>query len=181
MLTFKETDIPGVVVVESEPALDERGSFARAYCRREFSEHGIDFTPAQISSSTNTRRGTLRGLHYQAAPHSEAKLVSCTRGSLFDVAVDLREGSATYGRWAAAELSGSNRRALFIPPGCAHGFQTLEDETELLYLISEPYHADLQRGVRWDDPDLAIHWPEAPERVISDRDLNLPYLRGAGA
>jgi len=177
VLTFADTELAGVVVVEPEPSLDERGSFARWYCRREFAEHGIDFVPVQASVSSNVRRGTLRGLHFQAAPQEEAKLVLCTRGSAFDVAADVRPGSPTYGRWTSIELSAASRRAVYVPPGCAHGFQTLEDDTELLYLISEFYEPSLQRGVRWDDPDLQIAWPEAAQRVVSDRDRNLPLLR----
>lgn len=159
----------GVYVVEAERHLDERGSFARMYCRRDYAEHGIDFAPVQVSVSSNTRSGTLRGLHFQAAPSPEAKIVACTRGSVFDVAVDLRTDSPTYGRWAGVELTSENGHAVYVPPGCAHGFQTLEDDTELLYLISEPYDPSLQRGVRWDDPALEIDWPLEPT-VISERD-----------
>jgi dTDP-4-dehydrorhamnose 3,5-epimerase len=143
------------------------------YCRQEYAEQGIDFDPVQISLSSNTRRGTLRGLHFQADPHAEAKVVSCTRGSAFDVAVDLRAGSPTYGRWEKVELSRENGRAVYVPAGCAHGFQTLEDDTELLYLISELYEPDLQRGVRWDDPALEIEWPAEPT-VMSERDRSFP-------
>lgn len=173
MLSFRETEIAGVVVVQPEPALDERGWFARAYCRREFAQRGIDFVPVQISFSASARRGTLRGLHFQAPPQPEAKLVSCTRGSAFDVAVDLRADSPTYGHWSAVELTSTARNALYIPPGCAHGFQTLEDDTELLYLISALYDPGLARGVRWDDPALDIPWPAEPT-VISERDRSFP-------
>lgn len=173
VLTFAETEIPGVVVVEPEPALDERGSFTRLYYREEFAEYGIDFVPVQVSASSNTRRGTLRGLHFQAPPLPEAKLVSCIRGSAFDVAVDLRTDSPAYGRWAGVELSAASRRAVYLPPGCAHGFETLEDETELLYLISELYEPSLQRGIRWDDPALEIELPAEPI-VISERDRSFP-------
>ena len=177
MLEFRETEIPGVLVVESEPLEDERGSFTRTYCRQEFAEHGIDFVPVQISVSRNNRRGTLRGLHYQAPPQPEAKLVRCVAGAVFDVAVDLRSDSPTHGRWSAAELSADDGRGLFVPEGCAHGFQTLEDNTELLYLISEFYEPSLQRGVRWDDPAIGIEWPSAAERVISERDRSFALLR----
>jgi dTDP-4-dehydrorhamnose 3,5-epimerase len=175
VLSFRETEVRDVVVVEAEPARDERGSFARTYCRDEFAGHGIDFVPVQISRSTNRRKGTLRGLHFQAPPQEEAKLVSCTRGAAFDVAVDLRAGSPTYGRWTGIELT-EEGRSVYIPPGCAHGFQTLEDDTELLYLISVPYEPSLQRGIRWDDPRLAIDWPDPELRVLSPRDEQLPYL-----
>ena len=160
-------------IVEPECHVDERGSFARTYCRSEFAEHGIDFVPVQISASSNTRRGTLRGLHFQAEPLAEAKVVTCTSGSVFDVAVDLRTDSPTYGRWIGVELTRANRRAAFVPAGCAHGFQTLEDNTELLYFISEFYDPSLQRGVRWDDPALEIDWPLTPT-VISERDRSFP-------
>lgn len=175
MLTFRETEIAGVFVVDPEPFADERGSFTRTYCRREFAEHGMDFAPVQISVSSNIRRGTLRGLHYQAPPQPEAKLVLCMRGSAFDVAADVRPDSPTYGRWTSVELSASSRRAVYVPPGCAHGFQTLEDDTDLMYLISDFYDPGLQRGVRWDDPRLAIEWPAEPT-VVSHRDRNLPCL-----
>jgi dTDP-4-dehydrorhamnose 3,5-epimerase len=180
VLTFRETVIPGVVIVETEPALDERGSFARTYSLDEFAEHDIDFVPIQISRSSNTHAGTLRGLHFQAPPHEEAKLVVCTHGSAFDVAVDLRDKSPTYSRWTAVELSGENRRSVYIPPGCAHGFQTLEDDTQLLYLISERYEPGGQRGVRWDDPAIGIEWPDVAERLISPRDRQLPLLEDTG-
>jgi dTDP-4-dehydrorhamnose 3,5-epimerase len=173
VLNFSETEIAGVVIVQPEPALDERGSFARAYCRWEFAQSGIDFVPVQISFSVSTRRGTLRGLHFQRPPQPEAKLVSCTRGSAFDVAVDLRADSPTYGHWSAVELTSTARNALYIPPGCAHGFQTREDDTELLYLLSEFYDPSLQRGVRWDDPALDVAWPAEPT-VISERDRSFP-------
>lgn len=167
------TDLPNVYVVDAEAALDERGSFARLYGSQDFAELGIDFVPAQVSVSSNTRRGTLRGLHFQAEPLPEAKLVVCLRGSAFDVAVDLRAGSPTYARWTGVELTSVNRRAVYVAPGCAHGFQTLEDDTELLYLISQPYDPGLQRGVRWDDPALEIEWPEEPT-MMSERDRGFP-------
>jgi dTDP-4-dehydrorhamnose 3,5-epimerase len=175
MLSFHDTELAGVVVVESEPTLDERGSFARTYSEDEFAERGIPFVPRQISTSYNRRRGTLRGLHYQAPPREEAKLVSCLSGSAFDVAVDLRRASPTFGRWVFVELSADEPRSIYIPPGYAHGFQTLEDDTRLLYLISDTYDATLQRGVRWNDPLLAVEWPEEPT-VVSDRDRGFPDL-----
>jgi len=174
MIAFRETDIPGVLVLADEPVSDDRGSFARAYCRREFDSAGIEFVPVQISVSRNAVQGTLRGLHYQAAPHAEDKIVRCVAGAVFDVAVDLRPESSAYGKWAAVELTATNNRSIFIPKGCAHGFQTLEDGSDLLYLISQFYDADAQRGVRWDDPTLGIEWPETSARVISDRDRRLP-------
>jgi dTDP-4-dehydrorhamnose 3,5-epimerase len=162
-------------VVELEELEDERGFFARSFCQNEFRAHGLDPTIVQCNVSFNRKRGTLRGLHYQSEPHAEAKLVRCTRGAIWDVVVDLRLGSATARKWFAAELSAENRRALYAPAGFAHGFQTLEDESEVLYQMSEFYHPDLARGVRWDDPSLAIPWP-VEEKILSPRDRAFPFL-----
>jgi dTDP-4-dehydrorhamnose 3,5-epimerase len=159
-----------------DPIEDERGFFARSFCAREAQAVGIDFKLAQSNVSFNRTAGTLRGLHYQAAPHQEAKIVRCTRGAAFDVLVDLRAGSPTHGQWEAVELSESNRESVFIPEGIAHGFQTLQDDTELLYLMSQFYHPESARGVRWDDPDLAIRWPIA-QPILSPRDAAFPGLR----
>jgi dTDP-4-dehydrorhamnose 3,5-epimerase len=175
-MRFLETELLGVVVVEPEIIEDDRGGFGRTYCAREFRAKGMAFMPVQASTSFNRLRGTLRGLHYQAPPHEEAKLVRCTRGAIFDVALDVRPDSATYGLWAAAELTAANRKALFVPPGFAHGFQTLIDNSEVLYLISEYFEPESQRGVRWDDPSVGIDWPLEDERVISVRDQDLPLL-----
>ena len=172
--------IAGVFLVALERIEDERGSFARTFDRAAFRAHGLDPTVAQCNLSTNRRRGTLRGLHWQAAPHQEHKLVRVTRGAIWDVAVDLREGSPTRGRHFAAVLSAANGDALFVPAGCAHGFVTLEDDSELVYQISTPYSAAHARGVRWDDPELAIPWPLAPA-VISERDGGLPSWAEARA
>jgi dTDP-4-dehydrorhamnose 3,5-epimerase len=170
----------GVVVVELEEHLDERGSFARTWCKDEMARAGLTAELAQCSLSRNRRKGTVRGLHYQRAPHEEAKLVRCTRGAIFDVVVDLRAGSPTRGRWFGLELDPENGRALYVPEGCAHGFQTLVDETDVSYMISVPYAPEASAGVRWDDPDLAIVWPHTDERVISERDLSLPgYVESA--
>lgn len=178
MIAFQGTDLAGVLIVDPEAINDDRGSFARTYCRREFEQQGVAFVPVQSSVSFNVRAGTLRGLHYQGPPHEEAKLVRCTAGAAYDVAVDLRPGSSTHGEWVGVELSATNMRGLLIPPGVAHGFQTLADGTEMLYLISEFYEPDSQRGIRWDDPHLAIQWPKATTRVISERDRGLPLLGG---
>ena len=175
-MIFRETEIRGCYVVEPEPVEDERGFFARTFCADEFRRRGLNPVVAQSSISYNASVGVLRGLHYQATPHEEAKLVRCSRGRVFDVAVDLREGSATYGRWCAQELSDTNRLAFYIPEGCAHGFLTLERSSELTYQISTPYHPESSRGVRWDDRSLAIRWPEVPVLTISDRDRSLPTL-----
>lgn len=171
-MLFRPTALGGVFLVEQERVADQRGWFARTYCAQELARHGLDPTVSQCSVSFNARAGTLRGMHYQAEPHAEAKLVRCTMGSIYDVAIDLRPASPTYMQWFAAELSAANGHALFIPAGCAHGFQTLVDGTEVLYQISTPYHPASGRGVRWDDPGFMITWPEPPAggRTISARD-----------
>jgi dTDP-4-dehydrorhamnose 3,5-epimerase len=176
---FHDTPLAGVVVVELELLGDERGAFARTFCTEEFGAHGLDTTVAQCNISLNGRAGTLRGMHYQAEPHGEAKLVRATRGAIFDVAIDLRAASPTYLGWYATELTAENRRALSIPTGCAHGFQTLCDDTEVLYLMSTPYVSGAGRGVRWDDPAIGIEWPEPPSgtvRTMSERDATYPNL-----
>lgn len=172
-MLFKGTLVEGVVEIAVEYQVDERGLFGRTWCRKEFGEAGLRPDVVQCSISFNYRRGTLRGLHYQAAPHAEAKLVRCTRGAMYDVAVDLRPDSPTFCRWTAAELTAENRRALYIPEGCAHGFLTLEDNTEVFYQMSEFYHPEAARGVRWNDPAFGIVWP-AEVTVISERDRSYP-------
>lgn len=166
----------GSHVVEPERIQDARGFFARTFSADEFAAHGLDARVEQCSTSFNARRGTLRGLHYQATPHAEAKLVRCTRGAIYDVAVDLRADSPTYLRWVAAELTADNGRALYVPEGCAHGFQTLADASEVLYQISSAYVPEAARGVRWDDPAFAIEWPPAPPggRTMAERDAQYP-------
>lgn len=172
-MIFRETAVAGVWIVDPEPHTDERGFFARTWCAREFAERGLSARFVQASVSHNPRRGTLRGLHYQAAPHAEAKLVRCTRGAVYDVALDLRSGSPTYRRHVAVVLDARSHRALYIPEGCAHGFQTLEDDTDVLYQMSTFHAPEAARGVRWDDPAFAIPWPPA-ERLISARDRAYP-------
>lgn len=172
-MRFLESRLAGVWIVEPELHTDARGSFARIWCAREFGERGLETGIAQCALSVNRRRGTLRGLHYQAPPWEETKLVRCVRGALWDVVVDLRPGSPTYLRHRGVELTAENRRALYVPAGCAHGFQTLEDDTEVLYQLSTPYVPEAARGLRWDDPGLAIRWPLEPT-VLSDRDRSFP-------
>lgn len=174
-MRFSALQPDGVWLIELEPAVDERGFFARTWDTDEFAAHGLDAAIVQVSVSFSQRRGTLRGLHYQAEPHAEAKLVRCTSGSIFDVAVDIRQGSATRGRWAGIELSAKNRLALYIPPGFAHGLQTLVDDTEVLYQVTTRYSPDHSRGIRWDDPDAAISWPIS-DPILSPRDRGLPML-----
>lgn len=174
-MKFSPTKLPGVWILDLERQEDERGFFARSWCRLEFEKHGLDPRLVQCNMSFNRRKGTLRGMHYHAAPHQEAKLVRCIRGAIYDVAVDLRPALPTHRQWTAVELSAENRRALFVPTGCAHGFQTLEDNTEVFYQMSEFYHAECDRGVRWDDPALQIKWPIAGP-ILSERDKNYPPL-----
>lgn len=174
-MRFVETGLAGAWLIEPELAEDERGLFARTYCEREFAARGISTRFVQCSTSYNARAGTLRGMHYQAEPAAEEKLVRCTRGAIYDVIVDLREHSPTHLRWFAAELSADNRRALYVPKGFAHGFKTLADASEVFYQISEFYQPEAARGVRWDDPALAIHWP-AGAPILSERDRAYPGL-----
>ena len=169
-MIFTRTALEGLWQVDLERRADERGFFARSYCGAEFAAHGLPAGFLQCNVSFNARRGTLRGMHWQAEPHPEGKLVRCTRGAVFDVAVDVRAESATLHRWVGVELTAENGRALYIPGGFAHGFLTLEDATEVFYQMSETYHPECARGARWDDPAFGISWP-GPPLVISGRDL----------
>ncbi|MFQ5642843.1 MAG: dTDP-4-dehydrorhamnose 3,5-epimerase [Thiogranum sp.] len=172
-MKFRETALPGAFVIEPETLEDKRGFFARVWCRKEFEEHGLVATIAQANTSFNARAGTLRGMHYQVAPHEETKVVRCTRGSLYDVIVDLRPDSVTYGNWTGIELTATNHTMLYVPAGFAHGFITLEDNTEVSYLISAAYAPQAARAVRWNDPAFNIEWPR-PVEEISDRDAGWP-------
>jgi dTDP-4-dehydrorhamnose 3,5-epimerase len=172
-MIFHETRIPGVFEINLEPKLDERGFFARSWCREEFESHGLNPKLAQCNVSFNRRKGTLRGLHFQAAPHAETKLVRCTKGAIYDVVLDLRPQSRTFRNWISALLTAESRNAIYVPEGCAHGFLTLEDESEVFYQMSEIYNAESAQGVRWDDPAFQISWPEKVE-VISERDRRYP-------
>lgn len=173
-MLFKETGLPGAYIIEVERKGDKRGFFARSYCRQEFKDAGIDFSLVQSSISYNKIKGTLRGMHYQIAPYEEAKIVSCIKGVIWDVIIDLRIGSPTYCKWFAAELSFSKYNSLYVPKGFAHGFQTLENDTTVFYQISEFYHSESARGVRWNDPVFKIEWPEIRKRIISDKDSKYP-------
>ncbi len=175
-MKFTPVSIEGAFIVELEPLGDERGFFARSFCQEEFRQQGIDPLVAQCNISFNRHRGTLRGLHYQVKPHEEAKLVRCTQGVIWDVIVDLRENSPTRYRWFAVELTAENRQALYVPRGIAHGFQTLSDNSEVFYQMSEFYHPESARGVRWDDPVIGITWP-IDNPVLSTRDKSYPLLK----
>jgi dTDP-4-dehydrorhamnose 3,5-epimerase len=172
-MLFVETGLPGAFVIEPERLEDARGFFARTFCAREFAARGLDPRLAQCSVSFNKRRGTLRGMHYQVLPHAEAKLVRCTAGSIHDVIVDLRPSSPAFKHHASVVLSAENRRALYVPEGVAHGFQTLEDDTEVFYQISEFHAPEAARCVRWNDPAFGIAWPIA-DPILSDRDRTAP-------
>lgn len=175
--TAAPTAVEGAVVVTNAIAADHRGTFLRMFDRLWLASAGVDFRPDYLSISTNPRAATLRGLHIQRAPFAEQKLVSCVRGRVHDVVFDLRVGSSTYMRWAAVELSAGDGRSLYVPRGCAHGFLTLEDESQVSYLIAGEYRPDHAFGVRWDDPIARISWPAEPV-VISERDASYPALAG---
>lgn len=176
-MIFRDTGLAGAWLVEPEPHQDERGLFARIWCRREFGDRGLATDLVQASLSWSARRGTLRGMHYQAAPFEEVKLVRCVRGAIHDVIVDLRPASSTRGAHFAAELSADNRTAIYVPEGFAHGFQVLEDGSEVLYHMSAPHSADHARGVRWNDPAFAIDWPLA-DPILNERDRTYPDYDG---
>ena len=176
-MIFTPAGLDGVFRLDLELRTDPRGHFARTWCAGEFAAHGLPASFVQCNLSFNERRGTLRGLHWQADPHPEGKLVRCTRGAIFDVAIDMRPGSPTLHRWIGYDLSAENGRSLFIPGGFAHGFQTLTDGAEVFYQMTETYHPGLSRGARWDDPAFAIAWPlENP--ILSERDAGYPLLAG---
>ena len=175
-MKFTETPLRGAFVIEFEVISDERGYFARTFDVGEFINHGLDPAVIQCSTSFNERRGTLRGMHYQADPEGEVKLIRCTRGAIFDVALDLRPRSETYCKWFGVELSAENHRMLYVPEGMAHGFQTLEDGAEVYYQISHHYEPSAARGVRWDDPAFGIEWP-FPDPILSERDRQFPDFK----
>jgi dTDP-4-dehydrorhamnose 3,5-epimerase len=172
-MLFKETRIKGAFVVELEKRGDDRGFFARAFCRKEFEAQGLVFNPVQANIGASRLRGTLRGLHYQARPHEEKKLVRCTAGAVFDVIVDLRPVSPSYRKWFGVELTPENHKMLYVPEGCAHGYLTLADRTELFYLVSEFYAPGAERGIRWNDPAFGVEWPVRP-LVMSEKDAGWP-------
>jgi dTDP-4-dehydrorhamnose 3,5-epimerase len=172
---FSKTSLPGVWLIDLELREDERGFLARTYCENEFSEHGLNTRWPQSNLTLTRRRGMIRGMHFQAEPKPEIKLIRCAAGRIFDVLVDVRRDSASFGRWEGFELTEENRRTLYVPGGIAHGFQCLTDNCQVFYQMSEFYFPELARGLRWDDPQVAITWP-VPNPLLSDRDRNLPIL-----
>ena len=179
-MRFTQSSVAGAWVVDPSPHEDERGRFMRAWCAREFAEHNVEFFPVQANMGLSVQRGTVRGMHYQEAPALEAKLVRCTRGAMFDVVLDLRPGSPTYGQWHGVELTAANGRMLYVPQHCGHGYQTLEDGTEMFYMTSAFYTPSAARGVRFDDPAFTIAWP-LPPTVVSEQDRNWPLVRAGAA
>jgi len=177
-MIFTETELPGAYFIDLEPIEDPRGFFARAWSDHDLAERGLETKVAQCNVSLTRRKGTVRGMHFQRSPHAEVKFVRCTRGKMHDVIVDLRPDSATFRRWISVELSEDNRRALYVPRGFAHGFQTLAHDTEVFYMISEPYAPEAAAGVKWDDPAFGIVWPLGDPTEISDKDRSWPNFRG---
>ena len=175
-MTFTELNLPGVYKIDLDKITDYRGFFARAYCRNEYQNHGLETEWVQMNHTLTEKKGALRGLHFQRNPETEAKIVRCIKGAIFDVVLDLRKDSPAYGKWISEELNDSNRCMLYIPRGCAHGFQTLEPETELLYMHSNFYSPECEGGILYNDFQLNIPWP-LPVGEISDRDMNHPKLK----
>jgi dTDP-4-dehydrorhamnose 3,5-epimerase len=174
-MKFTKTPLNSAYLIDVQKREDERGFFSRVFCKNEFEELGLEPNFVQVNNSLSVEKGTLRGLHYQLPPKEEVKVVRCIRGSIFDVIVDIRKNSPTFGKWFGAELSGENRRMMYVPKGFAHGFLSLTPNSELVYFVSEFYSPEHERGVRWDDPSLKIEWPGKPN-VISDKDSNFPNL-----
>jgi dTDP-4-dehydrorhamnose 3,5-epimerase len=172
-MTFTETPLAGAFLIDLELREDERGFFARSFCQDEFRSRGLDARVAQCNISFSERKGTLRGMHFQVPPHEETKLVRCTMGEIFDVIVDVRPSSKSYGEWFAARLSARNRQMIYVPAGFAHGFQTMTDEAEVFYQMSDSHHPESARGIRWNDPALSVRWPLV-EPIVSQRDMNFP-------
>ena len=176
-MRFTAASINGAYVVEPEPRSDDRGFFARQWCRDEFAQAGLSAAFVQCNGSFSKRMGTLRGMHYQTAPHEEIKLIRCIRGAVFDVVIDLRSSSPTYKQWFGIELTADNRKMLYVPAGCAHGYLTMADESEVLYPVTEAYRPESERGVRWDDPAFGIQWPPVAALTISAKDASWPDYR----
>jgi dTDP-4-dehydrorhamnose 3,5-epimerase len=175
---FEETKLPGAFVIDLDRREDERGFFARTFCANEFGDHGLNARLVQANTSWNPRKGTLRGMHFQNAPHAEVKVVRATRGAIHDVIIDLRPDSPTYKQWIGVDLTQENRRALYVPEGFAHGFQTLVPDTEVHYLVTEFYTPEAEGGVRWDDPAFGIEWPDPANAFLSPKDATWPDFTG---
>ncbi|MCW9706755.1 dTDP-4-dehydrorhamnose 3,5-epimerase [Fodinibius salsisoli] len=173
-MIFKKTDLEDAYIIELERLGDSRGFFARAFCENEFANHGIDFSIVQANTSYSAKKHTLRGMHYQDKPYQEAKLIKCTKGAIFDVIIDMRMDSPTFKQWEGIELSEQNRKMLYVPEGFAHGFMTLEDETEVYYPVTQSYTPGAEKGIRWDDPAFNIQWP-APAEIVSEKDESWPF------
>ena len=172
-MIVRDTEIDGLKIIDIEPLRDDRGFFARSFCRDEFLKHNLEYEIAQCNLSKNVHKGTLRGMHYQVTPHEEVKMVRCIQGAIFDVAIDLRKDSVTYLQWMGFELHADNHRMLYVPKGCAHGYQTLEDNTTVSYMVTESYHPECERAVRWNDPSFNIRWP-LPTPILSEKDSRSP-------
>lgn len=169
-MNFKETEISGAYFIEPNKFEDFRGFFARSYCKKEFKERGISFSPVQANIGYSNKKYTLRGLHYQVKPHQEAKLVRCVKGKIYDVIVDLRSESPTFKKWQGIELKADNHTMVYVPEGCAHGYQTLEDNTEICYMVSAFYEPEAERGIRWNDTEFGIKWKKPDRIIISKKD-----------
>ena len=176
-MRFTQTEISGAWLIDTIPHEDNRGRFFRAWCVHEFTEHGINFVPVQANMGLSFRKGTVRGMHFQVEPALEAKLVRCTRGAMFDVVLDLRPNSKTFGKWYGVELTADNGRILYLTERCAHGYQTLEDRTEMHYMASHVYTPSAARGARFDDPAFRVNWP-LPVSIVSEQDRNWPLSNG---
>jgi dTDP-4-dehydrorhamnose 3,5-epimerase len=180
-MIFTETRLKGAFIIDVEKREDPRGFFARGFCRDAFAAHGLAFEPRQGNIAGSRRRGTLRGLHMQVVPHEEAKLVRCTRGAMYDVMVDVRSGSSTYGEWVGVELTSDSHRMVYVPEGFLHGYLTLTDDVEAFYFVSDVYAPDTERGARWNDPRFEIDWPDVGELILSDKDRAWPDWEQAQA
>lgn len=178
-MIFRATKLDGAFIMELERFEDERGFFAHSWSPKQLAQHGLEAPLVESAISFNKKKGTLRGMHYQGAPHGQAKIVRCTMGSVYDVIIDLRPGSSTYRQWLGVELTAQNRLMLYVPIGFAHGFRTLENDSEVFYQMSSPYVAESGRGVRWNDPAFAIHWPDTGAVIINERDRTYPDFASA--
>jgi len=173
-MIFEETKLKGAYIIQPERISDTRGYFARAWCSKEFETHGLNTSPVQSNISFNIKEGTVRGMHFQISPYAETKLVRCTRGAIWDVIIDIRPDSTTYTQWIGVELTMDNHTMLYVPEGFAHGYQTLTDNSEVFYQVSQFHAPEFERGIRWDDPSFDIKWPLSGERIISEKDRKWP-------